>query len=185
MPNGAPVLVVEKQGLMAVPAARWVADEIGAEERERRLGELPVREQAVRAFFSGNAGRVVELLGAEGADAESLFLLAFAHDPLGLDDAVKREKYLTRLRKDFPESPYGEVVRGLKPVVKSEASAMSGGSVLQTLFKRRDINGDGRISVEEWKEWKGAAADMKAFDADGDGVLGVEEFDAVLRGTSR
>lgn len=185
MPNGAPVLVVEKNGLMAVPAARWIPDEITAEERERRLGELPVREQAVRAFFSGNAGRVVELLGTEGTDAESLFLLAFAHDPLGLDDALKREEYLARLRKDFPESPYGEVVRGLKPVVKPESSAVGGGSVLQTLFKRRDTNGDGRISDEEWKEWKGAGADMKAFDADGDGGLGVEEFDAVLRGTSR
>ncbi len=185
MPNGAPVLVVEKMGLMAVPAARWVPDEIGAEEMERRLGELPVREQAVRAFFSGNAGKVVELLGAEGTDAESLFLLAFAHDPLGLDDAVKREAYLARLKKDFPESPYGEVVRGLKPVVKTDPLVAAGGSVLQTLFKRRDVNGDGRISDEEWKEWKGAGADMKAFDVNGDGFLGVEEFDAVLRGTSR
>lgn len=185
LPNGAPVLVLEKTGLMAVPAARWVADEIGTEERERRLGERPVREQAVQAFFSGNAARVVDLLGAEGTDAESLFLLAFAHDPLGLDDPMKREAYLSRLRKDFPDSPYGEVARGLKPPAKTDASVGGGSSVLQTLFKRRDTNGDGRISDAEWREWKGSGADMKAFDVDGDGGLGIEEFDAVLRGTSR
>ena len=134
---------------------------------------------------SGNAARVVELLGSGGTDAESLFLLAFAHDPLGLDHPVKREEYLSRLRKDHADSPYGEVARGLKTIGKSEASVGGGGGVLQSLFKRRDTDGDGRISEGEWKEWKGTDADMKAFDADGDGGLGVEEFDAVLRASSR
>jgi hypothetical protein len=186
LPNGAPVLAIEKRGLMAVPPARWVQDEILAEDWGARLKELPAREQAVHAFFSGDAARVVSLLESAPADGESLFLLAFAHDALGLDDPRKREEYLNQLRLDFPDSPFAEVVRGLKPVTTVNAGTSVGtNSVLQSLFRRRDTNGDGRISAEEWKEWKGDAVEMRPFDVDGNGALGIEEFDAVLRGSSR
>jgi hypothetical protein len=186
LPNGAPVLAIEKRGLMAVPPARWVRDEISAEDWEARLKELPARERAVHAFFSGDAARVVGLLESAPPDGESLFLLAFAHDPLGLDDPRKREEYLSQLRRDFPDSPFAEVARGLKPVTSGNSgSSVGSNSVLQSLFRRRDTNGDGRISAEEWKEWKGDAVEMRPFDVDGNGSLGIEEFDAVLRGTSR
>jgi hypothetical protein len=183
--NGSPVLAIEKRGLMAVPSARWVTDEISTEDWGARLKELPPREQAVHAFFSGDPAKVVELLEPAPVDGEALFLLAFAHDPLGLDSPVKHEGYLNRLRRDFPESPFAEVVRGLKPVPTASSVPSTGGSVLQTLFRRRDTNGDGRISAEEWKEWKGEAVEMKPFDLDGNGSLGMEEFDGVLRGTAR
>jgi len=186
LPNGAPVLAIEKRGLMAIPAARWVQDEISAEDWEARFQAMPARAQAVHAFFSGDAARVVRLLESAPADGESLFLLAFAHDPLGLDDPRKREEYLGRLRREFPDSPFAEVVRGLKPVTSGNSGAPVGNnSVLQGLFRRRDTNGDGRISAEEWKEWKGDGVEMRPFDADGNGALGIEEFDAVLRGASR
>ena len=43
---------------------------------------LPPREQAIQSFFGSNPAKVVELLEPAGtnSDAESLFLLAFAHD---------------------------------------------------------------------------------------------------------
>lgn len=185
LPSGAPVLAIEKRGLMAVPSARWVPDEISAGDWEGRLKDLPLREQAVHAFFSANAARVVDLLGSAPADAEALFLLAFAHDPLGLDNAGKRDEYLNRLRTDFPDSPFAEVVRGLKPAATAASGATAGNGVLGSLFRRRDTDGDGRISVDEWKEWKGGSVDMEPFDLDGNGSLGIEEFDGVLRGAGR
>jgi hypothetical protein len=125
----------------------------------------------------------VELLDATSADAESLFIRAFAHDAIGLNQPARRDAFLDRLFAEFPDSPHAEAVRSLRP---RKPAAVTDGVVppaLELLFKRRDANGDGRIDSAEWKAWKGDGADMKVFDADGNGALSLPEFDAVLRGT--
>lgn len=181
--NAAPVVRLDKRVLTAIPATRWVPDEIRPDELGAKLAELPVRERAVHAFFAGDAQRAVELLDATSADAESLFIRAFAHDAIGLNQPARRDAFLDRLFAEFPDSPHAEAVRSLRP---RKPVAVTEGVVppaLELLFKRRDANGDGRIDSAEWKAWKGDGADMKAFDADGNGALSLPEFDAVLRGT--
>ncbi len=184
-PLGAPVLALDKRSLMATPVLKWVADEISETELGQKLAELPVRERAVQAFFAGDAGKVVDLLEPVAPDAESLFLLAFAHDSFGLNQPVRREALIDRLLKEFPNSPHADVVRALRPPAVAATkipSAPAAVPALESLFKRRDTDGDGRISLTEWKAWKGEAANMTAFDRDQNGSIGLEEFDAVLRG---
>lgn len=181
LPTGAPVVRVEKQAFTAAPAARWVTDAIDPAEYQRKLAARPVRERAVRAFFAGEAQRVVELLEHEKPDAEILFLLAFAHDGLGLDNPERRSHYAERLLAEFPQSAPAEAVRSLRPVPPVATSTAGPTPVLSNLFRRRDTDGNGRITAEEWLAWKGEGKPMQPFDRNGDGGLDLEEFDAVLR----
>ncbi|MFO1457896.1 MAG: hypothetical protein U1G08_00705 [Verrucomicrobiota bacterium] len=121
---GAPALfAVEKFPMTSTPQARWVKDTIPTEELAERLAALPVRERAVLAFFGGDPARVVELLAPTGtaaadADAETLFLLAFANDAVGLNNPDALELYVSRLRQEHPESAYAELaasVRSARP----------------------------------------------------------------------
>jgi hypothetical protein len=190
VPTAAPVLMADKRPLLAVPSSKWKGDEIPAEEMGDKLAALPVRERAVLAFFSGDAATVVELLKEAPASAESLFLLAFAHDAAGLNQPVQRDAYLDRLQAEFAGSPFAEATRGLRPRLASAAvSAPAAEAVeeelsgaLRQLFQRRDLNSDGRIDEAELKAWRGEEAVLSRFDSDGDGFLNLKEFDGVLRG---
>lgn len=182
LPNAAPVVRLDKRLVTGIPATRWVPDEIPPDELGARLADLPVRERAVHAFFAGDAARVVELLEAAPVDAESLFLRAFAHDVIGLNQPARRDGFLDRLLAEFPNSPHAEVVRSIRPKQTAVAAGGAVAPALELLFKRRDADADGKIDATEWKAWRGDAADMKPFDANGNGSLDVQEFDAALRG---
>lgn len=188
VPTAAPVLMADKRSLMAIPSSQWKADEVSAEELGEKLAALPVRERSVLAFFSGDAATVVELLKEAPASAESIFLLAFAHDAAGLNQPVRRDAYLDRLQQEFAGSPFAESTRGLRPRLASapavavEAVEEELSQALRQLFQRRDLDSDGRIDEAELKAWRGEDAVLGRFDSDGDGFLNLKEFDAVLRG---
>ncbi|MBL9174029.1 MAG: hypothetical protein JNL10_10885 [Verrucomicrobiales bacterium] len=122
-PNAPALFAVEKFPMTSTPQNRWIKDTIPAEELADRLASLPVRERAVLAFFGGDPTRVVDLLAPTGtaapdADAETLFLLAFAHDAVGLNNPDALELYVHRLREQYPESAYAELaaaVRSARP----------------------------------------------------------------------
>ena len=181
IPGGAPILVADKRPLLTIPAPRWIADEVRPDELGSRLATLPIAERAVLAFFSGDFKRVVELLEAAPATAEGLFLLAFAHDNIGLNDLGRRNAYLDRLAAEFPASPHAEAVRSLRLADgPGRATNTPAASPLMTLFKRRDLDGNGRIDATEFKEWRGP--DAVFTDPNNDGGLDLDEFDALLRG---
>jgi len=182
IPGGAPILVVDKRHLPSIPATRWVPDEVRPDELGTRLADLPIQERAVLAFFSGDAKRVVELLDAAPPTAEGLFLLAFSHDAFGLNQPERRDALIDRLVAEFPESPHAEAVRTLRPPAGSTraTNAPPTESQLERLFKRRDIDGNGRIDSAEFKEWRGPDAEFK--DSNNDGGLDLDEFDVLLRG---
>ena len=121
--RGLPLFAVDRLALVAVPQASWVKDAIGIEELAERLAALPPKERATLAFFGSDPERVVELLAPSGdaapdADAETLFLLAFAHDAVGLNDPETLDHYVNRLRLEHPESPFAELagaVRSARP----------------------------------------------------------------------
>lgn len=181
IPGGAPILVVDKRPLLALPAPRWLPDEIRPDELGTRLANLPLNERAVLAFFAGDAQRVVELLDPAPPSAEGLFLLAFAHDTIGLNQPDRRDALIDRLVAEFPTSPHAEAVRSLRPPSNSPraTNAPPAESPLARLFKRRDLDGNGRIDAAEFKEWRGPDAPFK--DPNNDGGLDMDEFDAVLR----
>ena len=204
-PGATPLVAIDKFPLMAFPQFRWTADPLPPEDLGSRLASLPPHERALYAFFGGEPAKVVELLAPEGtaspeADAETLFLLAFAHDAVGLDQPAKLDSYLTALRQRHPDSVFTEIAKMVRPVPASAAasrpvalpaatttesvsasSAPSGGGAAELLL-RRDLDGDGRLNATEFKLWRGPDADLNPWDKNGDGFLDLIEVQALLRG---
>lgn len=119
------LLVADRSVLISVPQDRWVRDDILPEELGEKLALLPVRERAVLAFFSGQADRVVELLtpgnqAPDDLDAEGLFLAAFAHDLIGLNQPERLDGYLDLLRTRHPGSVYAELAGGIRSARAAE-----------------------------------------------------------------
>jgi hypothetical protein len=129
-PRASPLAAVAKAPLTTIPTRRWVPDEISVAEIEARLSSMTVKERANFWFFSGNPERTVSLLApdgtpAESADAESLFLLTFAHDSVGLDKPEEYERYFQLLSSRFPRSYFTELGQSVRPapVVREAISA--------------------------------------------------------------
>jgi hypothetical protein len=123
---------IPKHPLLAIPIAKWQANSIAPEEMQAKLAGLPRPERAVLAFFANDPVQVVRLLASDpdlavqfaiaapdaeeamaALDAEQLFLLAFAHDPIGLDQPDQYRIYLDNLHQRFPKSPYALATRAL------------------------------------------------------------------------
>ncbi len=187
--SSAPVWVLPRKPMLNTPPARWVPDEITAAELGTRLAALPVRERAVLAFFAGDPATVASLLEGQFLDPEALFLLAFARDLPGNDPDPKRAEWLRQLHAGHPDSAFAAATRSLvakaNPAAveeKDAATRVPEAPPLDRLFKRRDLDGNGKIDAAEFREWRGPDADLKAYDANGDGVLDSGEFDAALKG---
>ena len=139
-PGVSALLVADRAPLVSVPQDRWVQDAIQPEELGEKLALLPVRERAVLAFFAGQADRVVDLLAPgrqvpEELDAEGLFLLAFAHDLIGLNQPERLDEYLGLLRTRHSGSVYAELsgsIRSARAAERTEPEVPSeptGGTV--------------------------------------------------------
>lgn len=124
-PGMSPLLVVDRPPLVSVPQTKWVKDYLSPEELGKRLASLPVKERAVLAFFGGEPAKVEELLAPDGvppadADPETLFLLAFAYDLVGLNDPDRLDRYVALLKERFPNSLYTEMVGGVRSARPAE-----------------------------------------------------------------
>lgn len=124
-PGMSPLLVVDRPPLVSVPQTKWVKDYLSPEELGKRLASLPVKERAVLAFFGGEPAKVEELLAPDGvppadADPETLFLLAFAYDLVGLNDPDRLDRYVALLKERFPNSLYTELVGGVRSARPAE-----------------------------------------------------------------
>lgn len=199
-PGATPLVAIDKFPLMALQQFRWTPDALSPEDLGSRLASLPPRERALYAFFGGEPAKVVELLAPEGttppeADAETLFLLAFAHDAVGLDQPAKLDGHLAALRQRHPDSVFTEIARMVRPAPTAAASqpgspatvasaaptpAPAPGAGAAEMLVRRDLDGDGRLNATEFKLWRGPDADLKPWDKNGDGFLDLLEVQALL-----
>jgi len=127
-PGLSPLLVVDRLPLVSLPQTQWVKDAIPAVELGTKLAALPLKERAVLAFFGGDHKKVVELLAPEGepaaeTDAESLFLLAFTYDLVGLNQPDRLDHLVGLLRERYPDSLFAELaggVRSARPAARAE-----------------------------------------------------------------
>lgn len=187
---GAPTLVaLEKIPLISLPQGRWVKDAIAPEELGRRLAALSPKERAVYAFFADDATKVVEQLAPDGsaradADAESLFLLTFAHDSLGLNQPEKLDAYLNQLQQRFPDSLFTELAIQVRPKPTAAAPILpppvADAETPEAVIERRDLNGDGKLNAVELRLWRGPDAKLADFDRNGDGSLDRDEVSAMM-----
>jgi hypothetical protein len=188
--GGVPVLVaVDKLPLISQPQGRWTRETISPEELGQRLAALGAKERAVYAFFAGDPAKVVELLApdgtpAPGADAESLFLLAFAHDSLGLNQPDRMDGFLSRLRSAYPDSLFTELTAQVRPRLAAPAPPPAEEpkepETAEAVMERRDLNGDGKLNAVELRLWLGAEAPVAPADSNGDGVWDRTELAAWL-----
>ncbi|HAB19901.1 MAG TPA: hypothetical protein DCE44_26150 [Verrucomicrobiales bacterium] len=132
-PGLSPLLVVDRPPLLAVPQTQWTKDTISAEELGTKLANLPVKERAVLAFFDHDPEKVVELLAPDGeasddADAETLFLLAFAYDLIGLNQPDRLDHFIGLLRERHPDSLFAELVGNVRSARAAPALDLDEGS---------------------------------------------------------
>ena len=191
-PAATPLVALEKLPLTGVPPFRWTPDALKPTELGPKLAALPVKERAVYAFFGGEPAKVVELLAPdgqprEGSDAESLFLLAFAHDAAGLAQPERLDQFLAQLRTRFPDSLFTEIADSVRPAARPAAVAPkeAAGETAAEVITRRDLNGDGKLNPIEFKLWRGPNADFKAADKNGDGQVDPTEIEALLKPVGR
>ena len=186
-PAATPLIALEKLPLTGVPPVRWTPDALKPEELGTKLASLSVKERAVYAFFGGEPAKVVELLAPdgqarEGIDAESLFLLAFAHDATGLGQPERLDQFLTQLRTQFPDSLFTEIADSVRPAARAAVIAKEPTrETVAEIIARRDLDGDGKLNPIEFKLWRGPDADFKAADKNGDGQIDATELGALLK----
>ncbi len=191
--TGAPVLAaVDKLPFISVPQGRWVPEAVTEDDLGPRLAALPVKERAVHAFFGEEPVRVAELLAPDSepvsnADAEALFLLAFAHDSAGLNQPERLERYLAGLLQAYPSSLFTELALQVRPrrvpPAPEPAAAETVAAEAETpdeVLQRRDLNGDGKLNAVELRLWRGAELKLANFDRDRDGKLDAGEIAALL-----
>lgn len=105
---------MEKRELMSAPKARWLPNRISADELDRAVSRLPIRQQALNAFFAGDHARTLEVLDREGAsraDLEALFLRAFCHDFWGLNNPGACRRAFDDIIARCPDSPWEKAAR--------------------------------------------------------------------------
>lgn len=214
-PSVAPLFAVDKLSLMSVPQTQWTRDAMPDDEVAEHMAGLPVKERAVLAFFGGDPQKVIELLAPTGeaapeADAETLFLLAFAHDAVGLNQPERLEHYVGRLREEHSESLFAELaaaVRSARPAARAAEDAppdevaepppiepppsapaplpiTPAPSPADAVLKARDLGKDGRLNGVEFRLWRGPRADFNAADTNHDGQLEAAEIEELLKSES-
>jgi hypothetical protein len=185
-PSPTAILAIDKAPILATPAAQWIPDAIAEKELTSKASRLPPKEQTVYHFFAGDYEAVSNQLGGTNqisADDQSLFLLAAAYDPIGLDQPVKLDETIDLLKHRFPKSVFAELAERLRPHKAIAAAAGLPEAVPLTALdamKQHDVDGDGKLSAIELKVWLGDRFKLESYDADGDGKLDLQELDVLL-----
>ena len=187
-PNGTPLGAFDRSTVIRIPAVRWSSERPSPADVSRWLSGLSLRERAVHAFFSGQPGQVPAILKAQtnAPGAEESFLLAFAHDAVGLDNPELYQRHLRRLHELHPDSVFTEATRGmLAPAPTENRTAPPGPRPSPALvLQRRDLNNDGKISRIEFRLWLGERLRFSDFDRNGDGFIDASELPTLLDRTN-
>jgi hypothetical protein len=187
---------VDKGTLLATPRAQWVSNEVGESELTGLLNALPLYDQGLYAFFSGDYPRAAALLEKNGTTAlnlPTLLLLAWCYDDLGLDKPVSARRYLEEVISRFPASPWAQwaqdALNGSKEKSKAAAREASllgkydrdhNGFLDQnerSLMERDPAYQRDQKSVREDEMNTQLAATLKRYDRNGDGKLDEGELE--------
>lgn len=189
--RGMPFLMADTRGITGIPARQWLPDRPGTNELQRLLASRTPRERAIHHFFANQPQASLDLLRSSTQDRpptdEALFLLAFCHDSIGLDQPAELHQFLRRLHDAHPESPFAEATRSMLdgPAPKSPTEPRppgpeTGTPNLSEILARRDLDGDGRISAVELKLWLGDRIQLPEFDRSGNGTIEPDELPRLL-----
>jgi hypothetical protein len=136
------LLRIDKTPLMKIPRRQWVSDRITTSELADAIGHLPLRDQALHAFFTGDYARVAELLAGQDihrVSLESLFLLGFSYDSLGMNRPEEMQACFNEILARFPDTPWARAVRA---ILESEQAR-------QLELARYDQDRNGRLDAGE------------------------------------
>jgi Ca2+-binding EF-hand superfamily protein len=189
---------VPKRAFAAVPKNQWTPLTITAEERRLLIESMNVRDQAVYAFYAGDANRVVQLLKTVDlaeATLEQMLLLAVSYDADETDSPENVSAWCERIMEQYPGSPWGTF--GQKAIDESQQNHSFRQHEKQLLAKF-DRNHDGVLDAAEKQAMKDDPefkriqrtleeelltpqidALIRRYDRDGDGKFGRRELENV------
>lgn len=175
--------VADKNDFLSKSREQWFADEPSTEEIEQGLTSLTAHQQAVARFFMGEYDAVVRLLAGRPVElmsSEALFLLAMAHDELGLNQPAERDRYLTLLRDEYPESVYTRYVAAQQKL--AEARVLGKARFAAREDSTPTTNSSPAVGFQPYGSQASAlyAPLFKDYDCDGSGGLTFDELEALL-----
>jgi len=115
-----------KRAFQGVPKARWTPLAITADERQHLIAGMNARDQAVYAFYAGDAERVLKLmanLDPAEATLEQMLLLAVTYDADDFRNSELARAWCERIVAQYPGSPWATFAR--KQIVGSERNRSS------------------------------------------------------------
>ena len=191
---------IQKQPLLAIPRSRWLPLAISPDERARLVNGMPLRNQALYAFYAGDDARVAQLLGyatAEKATLEEMFLLAFAYDASGLDKPEVARAWFERISSRYPDSPWAAAAQEFLTTNDQNHKAKERQALLLAKYdrnhdgvldqaERRAMEQDSAYQREESIAREDQLATQlpeifKKFDSNGDSRLDREELELLRR----
>ncbi len=165
------LLQVDKRVLIATPRPLWRSDEVSEAEMTSAIERRSVREQARHAFFRGDYSRTAQLLeglGSSVSDVETLFLLAYSHDSLGLAKPQAASRYFMEIISRHPDTAWARVAEDAlahsgmanRLVVETPPRAIDAGETdhdsdpqlpaqIDRLMKDLDRDGDGQLTAAD------------------------------------
>lgn len=153
---------MEKRDLLAAPKSRWVANRVGPKEFSELLAQQSLRQQALLAFFAGDYPRTLAILDRENpnpTDVEALFLRAYCHDPMGLNQPAECRRQFETIIERFAGYPWERVARAAlaeseAPLDPAERRAKLLDKVIQNQVERLaaqyDRDGDHKLDRMEF-----------------------------------
>jgi len=143
------LLEISKDAFLSVPRTSWVSLAVLPEERTRLLRNLSVRDQALYAFYAGDAARVVALLGSSDPDKlglEEMFLLLISYQTSSMDRHELVRTWSGHIADRFPNSPWASAAAAL--LAENEKSHKVRQYEAELLAKY-DLNHDGTLDAKE------------------------------------
>ena len=189
---------IERQPLLSTPRSQWLSLIISPEERSSLVHGMSTRDQAMYAFYAGDDATVAQLLGSVNpakASLEEMFLLAFAHDALGLDKPELTREWYNRIASRYPDSPWAKSAQEFLAASEENHKLKARQDRLLTKY---DLNHNGILDQAEraamerdpayQREEKAVRQDeldaqlqaiFKKYDRSGDGRLDRDELEAI------
>lgn len=166
------LLEIPRAAFLSAPRSQWVNLTVSPADRAAFISAMTPPEQALYAYYAGDAAGVAKVLGTIAPDIATLpemFLLAFCHDVRGLNQPVVARAWFDRIIQRYPDSPWAVFATRMEAENDLNEQKLK----VQALGTADDPTA--AAAREQLLEMQMAAV-IKRYDQDGDGQLNLAEL---------